>query len=144
MKEVLGDAEVIRDGEGIVINFKDKVLFGYDQSELGASATTNLDKLVRILQKYPDTNIEIIGHTDANGSDDYKQGLSQRRSNSVRDYLNNKGITSGRLNAIGKGETDPVAANDTDDGRAQNRRVEFVITANEKMKEEAKKEAAAQ
>ena len=144
MKKVLGDAEVIRDGEGIVINFKDKVLFGYDQSDLGASAITNLDKLVTILKKYPDTDIEIIGHTDSNGSDDYNQALSERRANAVRVYLNNNGIAAGRLKAIGKGETDPVAANDAEEGRAQNRRVEFVITANEKMKEEAKKEAANQ
>lgn len=141
MKKVLGDAEVRREGEGIIINFKEKVLFGYDQSDLGTSAQTNLGKLVGILNAYPDTDIEVIGHTDSKGSDDYNQSLSERRANAVVGYLRTNGIANNRLTAIGKGETDPIASNDTDDGRAQNRRVEFVITANEKMKADAKKEA---
>src|SRR5215213_7279045 len=86
MKKVLGDAEVRREGEGIVILFKEKVLFGFDRSDLNTSAQTNLNKLVNILQKYPDTNIEIIGHTDSKGTDDYNQGLSQRRASSVASY----------------------------------------------------------
>lgn len=141
MKKVLGEAEVRREGEGIVVNFKEKVLFGYDKADLGAGAATNLSKLVEILNRYPDTNIEIIGHTDSKGSDEYNQSLSERRANAVVSYLRGNSINSSRLSAIGKGETDPIASNDTDDGRAQNRRVEFVITANEKMKDEAKKEA---
>lgn len=141
MKKVLDDAEVRREGEGIVINFKEKVLFGYDQAVLGGNAQANLDKLVTILNKYPDTNIEIIGHTDSIGSESYNQALSERRANAVVSYLQNHGISSSRLTAIGKGETDPIATNSTDEGRAQNRRVEFVITANEKMKAEAKQEA---
>jgi outer membrane protein OmpA-like peptidoglycan-associated protein len=144
MKEVLGDAEVIREGEGIIINFKEKVLFGYDRADLGANATTNLDKLINVLNKYPDTNIEVIGHTDANGSDAYNQGLSERRARSVTNYLQSHNIAASRLTAKGMGESDPVATNDTDEGRAQNRRVEFVITANEKMKEEARREASSQ
>lgn len=141
MQKVLGDAEVRREGEGIVINFKEKVLFGYDQAVLGAAAQANLDKLVKILNAYPDTDIQIIGHTDSKGSDEYNQGLSERRANAVVAYLRQDGITGTRLTAIGKGETDPIAGNDTEDDRALNRRVEFVITANEKMKNEAKKEA---
>lgn len=140
MKKVLGDAEVRREGEGIVINFKEKVLFGYDKADLGSGAQTNLNRLVEILNRYPDTDIQIIGHTDSKGTDSYNQGLSERRATSVVTYLRGNGIASGRLTATGKGETDPVAENDSDDGRSQNRRVEFVITANEKMKEEAKKE----
>lgn len=141
MKEVLGDAEVRREGEGIVINFKEKVLFGYDRADLGTSAQTNLDQLVNILNRYPDTDIQIIGHTDSKGSHDYNMSLSDRRSTAVVAYLRNKGIASGRATAVGKGETDPIASNDTEEGRAQNRRVEFVITANEKMKAEAQREA---
>ena len=141
MKKVLGDAEVRREGEGIVINFKEKVLFGFDQSVLTSNAQVNLDKLTNVLQKYPDTNIEIIGHTDNKGSDAYNNDLSQRRSNSVSSYLKDHGINNSRLLTKGMGESDPVASNDTDEGRAQNRRVEFVITANEKMKAEAKREA---
>jgi len=141
MKEVLGDAEVRREGEGIVINFKEKVLFGFDQSVLTTSAQANLDKLVNVLVKYPDTNIDIIGHTDDKGSEAYNQDLSQRRANSVSAYLKSHNIPGPRVTTHGMGETDPVAANDTDEGRALNRRVEFVITANEKMKEDAKREA---
>jgi outer membrane protein OmpA-like peptidoglycan-associated protein len=142
MKKVLGDAEVRREGEGIIINFKEKVLFAYDRSDLGASAQANMDKLVNVLNKYPDTNIEVIGHTDAKGSDAYNQGLSERRANAVITYLRTHNITSSRLSAKGMGESDPVATNDSEEGRSQNRRVEFVITANEKMKEEAKRESS--
>lgn len=142
MKKVLGDAEVRREGEGIVINFKEKVLFSFNSADLGNNAQGNLDKLVNILNKYPDTNIEVIGHTDSKGTDDYNQSLSERRATAVTSYLRTHDIASGRLSAKGMGETDPVASNDTEDGRAQNRRVEFVITANEKMKEDARREAS--
>jgi outer membrane protein OmpA-like peptidoglycan-associated protein len=141
MKEVLGDAEVRREGEGIVILFKEKVLFGFDRSDLNTSAETNLNKLVNVLQKYPDTNIEIIGHTDNKGTNDYNQTLSQRRASSVAGYLRAQRVSSSRLTTKGMGESDPIATNDTEDGRSQNRRVEFVITANEKMKADAKREA---
>lgn len=143
MEKVLGNetAEVKREGEGIVINFKEKILFGFDRSDLNTSAQTNLSKLVEVLQKYPDTNIEIIGHTDSKGTDAYNQALSERRANSVASYLRSQGISSTRLTAKGMGESDPVASNDTEEGQSQNRRVEFVITANEKMKADAKKEA---
>jgi outer membrane protein OmpA-like peptidoglycan-associated protein len=142
MKKVLGDAEVIRAEEGIIIKFKEQVLFGYDRADLGASAQSNLDKLVNVLNKYPDTNIQIIGHTDSKGSDDYNLGLSERRANAVVNYLHTHNIASSRLSAKGMGEADPIAANDTEENRSLNRRVEFVITANEKMKEEAKREAS--
>lgn len=141
MKKVLGDAEVRREGEGIVINFKEKVLFAFNQSDLSTNAQSSLEKLKNILEKYPDTNIEIIGHTDNKGTDSYNQELSERRSSAVAAFLRAKGISSGRVTTKGMGETDPVATNDTDEGRSLNRRVEFVITANEKMKEEAKREA---
>jgi outer membrane protein OmpA-like peptidoglycan-associated protein len=141
MKEVLGDAEVRREDERIVILFKEKVLFGFDRSDLNTSAETNLNKLVNVLQKYPDTNIEIIGHTDNKGTNDYNQTLSQRRASSVASYLRAQRVSSSRLTTKGMGESDPIATNDTEDGRSQNRRVEFVITANEKMKADAKREA---
>lgn len=141
MEKVLGDAEVRREGEGIIVNFKEKVLFSFNSADLGNNAQNNLDKLVEILNRYPETNIQVIGHTDAVGSDSYNQTLSERRAASVINYLRTHNISSGRLTAKGMGETDPVATNDTDEGRSLNRRVEFVITANEKMKEEARREA---
>lgn len=141
MQKVLGDAEVKRVGEGIVIEFKEKVLFGYDQSDLSAQAKTNLTKLANVLNKYPDTNIEVLGHTDDKGTDQYNQGLSERRAIAASNYLKAQGIASSRLSTRGLGESDPKVANDTDVNRAENRRVEFVITANQKMIDEAKNES---
>ena len=134
-------AKVERVGEGIVVEFNEKILFGYDRSDLSASAENNLDKLVSVLKEYNDTNIEIQGHTDSKGTEAYNQGLSQRRAGAVSSYLRSRGVASSRVTTRGYGETAPVASNDTDAGRAQNRRVNFLITANEKMKQEAQKEA---
>lgn len=142
MEKVLGDAEVRREGEGIVVKFKEQVLFAFNSSDLGGSAQTNLNKLVEVLNRYPDTDITVIGHTDSKGTDAYNQTLSEKRANSVINYLRSRSITSSRLTAKGMGESDPIASNDTEDGRSQNRRVEFVITANEKMKQEASREAS--
>jgi outer membrane protein OmpA-like peptidoglycan-associated protein len=135
-------AKVERVGEGINVEFSEKILFGFDRSDLSAGASTNLNKLVEVLKSYPDTDIEIQGHTDSKGADDYNMKLSERRASSVANFLRGKGIASGRVRIKGYGETAPVASNETEDGRAQNRRVDFLITANEKMKEDAKKEAA--
>lgn len=142
MQKVLGDAEVKRVGEGIVIEFRDKVLFGFDRADLTAQAKTNLDKLTNILQKYPDTNIEVLGHTDSKGTDNYNQSLSERRASSVSTYIRTQGVNTSRLSTRGLGESDPKTSNDTDAGQAENRRVEFVITANQKMVEDAKKESS--
>jgi len=141
MKQVLGDAEVHREGEGIVVEFKEKVLFGFNQSNLNSSSQQSLNKLQNVLNKYPDTNIEIIGHTDDKGSNNYNQKLSERRATSVANYLETNGVAALRVKTRGMGETDPKVPNDSEAGRAENRRVEFVITANEKMKAEAKQEA---
>jgi outer membrane protein OmpA-like peptidoglycan-associated protein len=134
------DAEVRREGEGIVVNFKEKVLFAYDRSDLNATAIANLANFKDILIKYPETNITVIGHTDSKGSDTYNQSLSERRSQAVTNYLTGNSVSATRLTAIGKGETDPIATNDTEEGSGLNRRVEFVITANAKMKADAEKE----
>lgn len=136
----MGDVDVIREGEAIVIRFKEKVLFAFDRSDLNANAKTSLDKLRTTLLKYPETNITVIGHTDSKGTKQYNQTLSESRANSVASYTSQNGIDKNRMTAIGKGETDPIATNDTEEGSASNRRVEFVITANEKMKADAKKE----
>ncbi len=141
MKKVLGEAEVRRVGEGIVVEFKEKILFGFDRSDLSTASQSSLTKLVDALKKYPDTNIEIIGHTDDKGTDAYNQTLSERRAASVASYLRSNGISSSRLTTVGKGESDPKVPNTTDADRAENRRVEFVITANQKMVNEAKQEA---
>lgn len=141
IKKEVPDAEVVRVGEGIVIEFKSQILFGFDQSNLTADARTNLDKLVTILQKYPDTDIEVQGHTDSKGTDRYNEALFKRRAAAVSNYLSGKGITPSRLTTKGFGETVPKYSNTSEEGQAQNRRVEFLISANEKMKADAAKEA---
>ncbi|MEJ7737284.1 MAG: OmpA family protein [Chitinophagaceae bacterium] len=139
-KEVKG-VKVERVGEGIILEFNSKILFGFDKSDLSGSAEANLDDLAKVLNKYPDTNIEIQGHTDNKGNDAYNNTLSERRAASVAGYLRNKGISSARIITKGLGESVPKYTNDTETGRTENRRVEFLITANEKMKEDARKEA---
>jgi outer membrane protein OmpA-like peptidoglycan-associated protein len=141
MRKEVPDAKIERIGEGIVVEFNGKILFGFDQSNLTNEAIENLQSLVNILQKYPDTDIVIQGHTDDRGSDNYNQSLSERRAMTVSNYLTSKNIPNSRLSVVGYGETAPKYSNDTEEGRTQNRRVEFLITANEKMVREAEKEA---
>ncbi|WP_312346084.1 OmpA family protein [Chryseobacterium binzhouense] len=134
IKDTLPGAEVERVGDGIKITLNESIVtFAFDSSNLTALAKTNLDKLSEVLVNNPDTNINIYGHTDSKGSDDYNQKLSERRANAVKSYLVSKGIAASRMFALGEGEAMPIASNDTDEGRAKNRRVEFAITANEKM-----------
>ncbi len=142
IKKAVPDASVIRVGEGIVVEFSSKVLFGFDQTNLSSEAKTNLDKLIKVLNTYAETNIEIQGHTDSRGSLVYNQTLSERRASSVTSYLNSKGIALARLKTVGFGEELPKYLNSTEDGRANNRRVEFLITANEKMIADAEKQAS--
>ncbi len=141
IKNSVPDAKVERVGEGIVVEFSSNVLFGFDSSNLSFEAKTNLDKLVKILNVYPDTDIEVQGHTDSKGSQSYNQNLSESRAQTVSGYLYNNGISNNRIRTKGFGENMPKYDNDTESGRSQNRRVEFLITANEKMKAEAEKEA---
>lgn len=136
-------AEVERVGEGIKLTLKENaVRFDVNKSTLTPTAKANLDKLVTVFNTYPDTDIVIYGYTDSTGPDDYNLTLSQQRAASVKAYLASKGINAARIQTTGMGEADPIATNDTKDGQAQNRRVEFAITANEKMKADAAKEAS--
>jgi outer membrane protein OmpA-like peptidoglycan-associated protein len=136
------DVQVIRVGEGIVVEFRSNVLFGFDQSTLSANAKSNLDNLIVVLESYPETDIEVQGHTDSKGSESYNQRLSERRASAVAEYLALTNVNTNRLTIIGFGESLPKYLNDTDEGRAKNRRVEFLITANEKMRDEAEKQAS--
>ena len=140
--EVLPGAEVKRVGEGIqlVLN-ENAVRFDTNKSTLTATAKANLDKLIPVFTEYPDTDITIFGYTDNTGPADYNLKLSGERAASVRNYLVSKGVASSRFNVTGLGIADPIATNDTPEGRSQNRRVEFAITANDKMQQDAKIEA---
>jgi len=134
-------AKVERVGEGIKVEFNEKILFAFSKSDLSDSAKRNLDNLAAILKNNPNTNIEIQGHTDSRGTEEYNMSLSLRRANAVRDYLISRGIDPARMTVKGYGETAPAYSNDTPEGMAQNRRVEFLITANDKMKADAEKQA---
>jgi outer membrane protein OmpA-like peptidoglycan-associated protein len=141
IKKAVPEANVERVGEGIVVEFSSRILFGFDQSSLSADAKENLNKLVLILNRYAETNIEVQGHTDSRGSEAYNQNLSIQRAGAVTNYLKSQGIAANRFTIKGFGEMAPRYDNSTDEGRAQNRRVEFLITANEKMKAQAQKQA---
>jgi outer membrane protein OmpA-like peptidoglycan-associated protein len=104
------------------------VLFASGRAELLAGATGNLDKLAAFLNKYPDRTVVIEGYTDNVGSEQYNQGLSERRADSVKSYLAGQGIGAVRLSALGKGESGAVGDNNSATGRQQNRRVEVVIS----------------
>lgn len=141
IKETLPGAEVERVGEGIKVTLPESIVnFAFDSAELTTSGKANLDKLSEVLKNNPDTNINIYGHTDSKGTDAYNQGLSERRAASVKNYLISKGVASSRMFTMGVGEKEPVATNDTEAGRAQNRRVEFAITANQEMIKDAQQE----
>ncbi len=111
---------------GLVLTLGD-LLFAFDSAELRGGLTSNLDRLVTFLQEYPNRNAVIEGHTDNVGNAEYNRGLSQRRADSVLQYLVEKGVESGRLSASGLGQTSPMADNNSDSGRQRNRRVEIII-----------------
>ena len=137
MRQDMKNATIERIGEGIKITFDSGILFDTDSSELLPVARANIESLVTILKKYPDTNILIEGDTDSIGSDEYNQSLSERRAQSVANYQQTLGIPSSRVSTVGLGELNPIASNDTEYGRQQNRRVEVAIFANDKMKKAA-------
>jgi outer membrane protein OmpA-like peptidoglycan-associated protein len=132
-------ARVERVGEGIKITFDSGILFDVNKANLKNNSKTELTNLGTILNKYDDTNILLAGHTDATGSEQYNLELSRRRAQSVSDYLTVQNINPERFTVQGYGKSDPIASNDTADGRAQNRRVEVAIWANEKLKKAAQK-----
>jgi outer membrane protein OmpA-like peptidoglycan-associated protein len=135
-------AKVERVGEGIKITFDSGLLFAFDKSDLTETSKANLSKLGTILNKYPDTEILLEGHTDAVGSDEYNMSLSQRRSQAVANHLQTIGVLPTRFTVMAYGETQPVATNDTEEGRALNRRVEVAIFANDKLKKAAEEKAS--
>ena len=137
----LKGARIERIGEGIKITFDSGLLFDWDKSDLRAQAKTNIESLAKILNKYPDTDILIEGDTDSTGSEDYNLKLSERRAQSVANYLMGLGVPGSRISMVGLGEMNPIASNDTDYGRQQNRRVEVAIFANDKLKKAAQAQA---
>lgn len=139
LRRDLKGAKVERVGEGIKITFDSGLLFGFDQSTLNSASRSNLENLATTLKKYEDTNILVEGHTDSVGEESYNLSLSRDRAYAVQSYLGNLGVASSRISSVGYGESMPVASNDSETGRTQNRRVEVAIYANKKMQRMAKR-----
>ena len=138
MKRDLKNARIERVGEGIKITFDSGILFATNSSELQPTAKANIESLAKVLNKHPDTNILIEGDTDSEGAEDYNQKLSERRAQAVADYAKGFNVAGSRITTVGHGEMQPVASNDTGEGRRHNRRVEVAIFANDAMKNAAK------
>ena len=117
-------------GEGIQVTFASSMLYDFDSDVVLPTAAANLRNLAASLGKYPNTDVLIVGHTDATGSAEYNQGLSLRRATSAANYLIAQGVASTRVRTAGRGEMEPIATNDTEAGRQANRRVEIAIVAN--------------
>jgi outer membrane protein OmpA-like peptidoglycan-associated protein len=137
IKQTVPGATVDRQGEGIIVKFDSGILFDIDKTDVKPLAQTNLKKLAASLQNNPQTDILVVGHTDSTGTVKHNLDLSIKRARSVRSYLIAAGVDGSRLSTQGKGETEPIADNSTTAGRAQNRRVEIVIVANDQMKNQA-------
>jgi outer membrane protein OmpA-like peptidoglycan-associated protein len=130
LKKTVPDASVARKGEGIIINFNSGILFDADKADLKPNAQTNLQSLATSLQKNTQSNVLITGYTDNTGTAEHNLELSKQRALAVRSFMITNKVDSTRLTAQGMGEQHPIANNNTDKGRAINRRVEIAITAN--------------
>jgi outer membrane protein OmpA-like peptidoglycan-associated protein len=138
----LEGATVERVGEGILVTFDSGILFDFDSSALRPLAQTQLSDLAEALVEVDKTDVVIVGHTDSQGSESYNQTLSERRAQSAASHLMGNGITGDRIIVEGRGEMEPIATNETDAGRQENRRIEVAIYASEEYQEEARRQAA--
>ena len=141
IEQDLQGATVERVGEGIKITFNSGLLFDVNKATLRDASKAELAKLAQILNKYPDTNILVEGHTDNTGSEEYNLELSRQRAQSVENYLAGLNVNPTRFTIMGYGESQPIATNETTEGRQQNRRVDLAIMANDKLKKQAEKQA---
>jgi outer membrane protein OmpA-like peptidoglycan-associated protein len=127
LRGINGQFNVTNMGDYLVVNMPQDVLFSVDSASLRPDLASDIQSVAQNLLRYPNSQIQIIGHTDSSGSASYNQDLSQRRAVSVADVLRNSGVPSARVTAFGRGEDQPIASNLTPEGRAQNRRVEIII-----------------
>jgi outer membrane protein OmpA-like peptidoglycan-associated protein len=135
LAEDIPDATVQRIGEGIAVTFDSGILFDFDSSALRSEARENLANLAASLAEYPESEVLIVGHTDATGSEEYNQRLSERRAGSARNFLVQQGVAATRIDAQGRGEMEPIASNETEAGQQENRRVEVAIFASEEYRQ---------
>ena len=139
-------AETRRTQDGIIVTMKDKdkILFDVNKAELTPGSKESLLKIADILKKYSKTNITVAGYTDSTGSADYNRNLSEKRADAVRFFLSDNGIPPNRITARGFGKDNPIASNDTVEGRAQNRRVELHIVPNDELNNQVQQEPQGQ
>lgn len=142
IEQAIPGAVVERVGEGIQVTFESGLLFDFDSDRIRQEARANLRNLAASLDKYPNTDLLIVGHTDAAGSDWYNLDLSERRASSAATYLATQGVDRSRLRTTGRGEREPVATNEWEAGRQQNRRVEIAIYASGAYREQLTSERA--
>jgi outer membrane protein OmpA-like peptidoglycan-associated protein len=135
LEQNIEGAKVERVGEGIQVTFESGLLYDFDSDVVKPDARTNLRELASSLDKYPDSDLIIIGHTDQVGSSEYNQRLSERRASAAARYLVSQGVSGSRVATRGLGETEPVESNETEAGRAANRRVEVAIFASKEYRE---------
>lgn len=127
----LPGAVVQRIGSGIVLTLPEGLLFAQESDELTAASRDNLWRLASSLEKYPNTRVMIVGHSDSQGGTDRNLDISERRAKAVAGLLEEMGVNRARITALGRGDTEPIATNDTDAGRQWNRRIEIAIYADE-------------
>jgi len=137
------DAQVRQEQDKVFLTFGSGILFDVNSPTLKPGAVTNLRQVADVMNKYPQTNITISGHTDSTGSAQHNQQLSEARARSVANYLQSQGVSPSRISAIGYGASMPVAGNDTPSGRQANRRVEIEIKAGQALYEQQQQQAPA-
>jgi outer membrane protein OmpA-like peptidoglycan-associated protein len=121
------DVQVVRQGDDLLLNLPSGITFAYNSSQVQPQFRQTLDQVADILSQYKQTYIDVYGHTDSTGSAEYNQRLSEQRATSVADYLASRGVQPARIGTRGFGKSQPIASNDTEEGRAANRRVEIKI-----------------
>jgi len=129
LRQQLGndDIQITNTGDRLIVTMPQDILFAIDSSTVQAGLRSDLLAVANSLQQYPNSTVQVIGHTDSTGDAGYNLGLSERRANAVADVLMDGGVAFGRIQTFGRGEDQPVASNLSEAGRAQNRRVEIVI-----------------
>ena len=121
------DVQVTRQGDDLILNMPSGITFAYDSATVQPQFQPTLNQVAQVLAQYNETYIDVYGHTDSTGSDAYNQQLSERRAQAVANYLSGQGVQRARIGTMGYGETQPIASNATEEGRAANRRVEIKV-----------------
>lgn len=130
LRAELGNGTIVNNGNQLIVTLPNDIVFGFDSASVSVQSQSDLQAVAASLNRYPNTTVNVIGHTDNVGDAAYNQDLSERRASAVARILIASGVSASRINIVGRGEDQPVASNQTTAGRAANRRVEIVITPN--------------